>query len=223
MTKLNPQNISIGFIFPYNLPVDEGNLANWLTQRDFQLVDSENQASVFQGGVRIEGGPFAVNNQIQVLYEPEADISGFSDSSFITFKTTEDVSYDEIHSYAEDFFNTYEGADFDTLGTVELTYNGIIRVDSGSHDFSNYFNNNKLETLTELGPSDINGAAAVIEPNINNSENGWFRMVLDTESISNPHIWNLQFQYRVDSLEDLDIDKIETTLKEFIDSSGTSD
>lgn len=225
MPDLQPQNIGIGLLFPYEDPVDPEEFDIWLQDQDYTSRKGKRDLNVGRtpgGSLAVQGpGPFAVKDNFHVLFNPKAELEGYPDVSFITFKDSEGGDFESISEDVNEFLSEFDFVDISDISQFELTYNGKIRIEKGTHEFSNYFDTDDLEALADLGASKAKGTAAVFESvEANSREDGWYRLLLDTEQTSNPRLWFFKLTLRVDEIGDVDITEINSTIETFIDRSG---
>lgn len=218
MADIDPKEFAVGTIFPYPEAFKEDTLTRWFSQSEFEVHGLDlGEISMGPQGIQI-GGPFAEKGNLEVLYNPDSNIDGFAKSSFITIKSVRGADSDAVIDEVREFWKNYEELDISKdFALLEVTYPGQIRIDRSSHDFSNYFDKPDLDALGENFDASVEGAAARFKSEVSPKEPGYYTFVLDTEQSRNPSVWSFKFQYRVDSLDEIDAEELSETITAFVD------
>lgn len=222
MVELQPNNLGIGLLFPYEQATDPKDLKAWAEEHGFKVQEEHGEIGVGMGpdGLLVRGpGPFATKNNIHILYNPSADLKGYAESSFITFKDDEGGDFGSVSNSLNEFLESFDGIEPRDIEQHELTYNGKVRISRGEHDISAFYDQSHLDTVSELGAgSGAKGVVSVFESETESAtDDGWFAFILDSREISNPRLWSYKLTRRYDPSAGIKIDNIKGTIENIVD------
>lgn len=221
MPQFESGTLAVGFIFPYQNPVSKSRLNDWLEEQDFELIEEESQQGLSIGpkGVEIEGEEgIAKRNDLRILYQPSANLNGFSNSSFLTVKDTESVSFRDVLTAGEDI-ETWLDDEIGVLqdvATFELTIEGLVRT-GPEYDLTEFFNSETLELVGALRDYPAEGITARFESEADPDSDEWYRLLIDQDAVGNPHLWGVKIVTRYGSLSDISEDTVITPLDDLIE------
>ncbi|WP_156037893.1 hypothetical protein [Haloferax prahovense] len=213
-------SLAIGLIFPYNNPVSSDRLERWLKESGYNMIEPEAQQALNIGpeGMSIEGEEGIAQKQgHNILFQPSANLNGFSNSSFITVKNPNNVDFESVLSGFEDLYSWIEDEVniAEDVATIELTIQGLVRTGK-NYDLSKYFSTETLDLLEEVGGSKAKGLSTKFESKANPSSSDWYQIVIDTSAVGNPNLWGLQHVLRYDSTNQIDSESILSNIDEFV-------
>jgi hypothetical protein len=224
MTEIEPDTLGFGTVFEYPDPLSRNKLNEWLEKNDYDIIE-ENPGEFALGpeGIQIsqpsqEG--IAQKDNIRILYNPNASLDGFAESSFITVKNAEGADFDSVQSETQRFWEALD-EEFqisDQVALLELTYQGRIRIDSQAN-LSYLFDDSVLEGLSALGGSRGEGKTARFESELDPRNEGWFKFTIDADHAGNPRVWGFKLVRRFSSYENVSGEEIRESIIEFVDQT----
>lgn len=223
MSEIKPREIAFGTIFPYAEAVEESEIESWLEDEGFDIVDGKSQGiSIGDAQISLGGpSPFAQKDGIQVLIDLDAEIEGFADASFVTFKAGEQAKFDAVLDYVDQFWTEYHEFDVESeAALVEMNYNGRVQIDRGENEFTNYFDSEPLTELDQLAEGGARGTAARFESDLNKTTSGWFRLLLDSQQARNPRYWAYRLTQRFEDYTEIDGETLQEAITDFVDASN---
>jgi len=220
MDNIDPTSIAVGIIFPYQQALTQDELTEWLSAQKFSITE----ASVTQAspGIQISNNlAIAQKGDVEVLFDPAATIDGIGNSTFITFRSQNDASFDAVMEEVGAISSRLGEENLsDEVKAVELNYEGYIRIDrSENKSFSRYFDQKGLDALEETTGKQSQGVAARFEADCQASEPNWYRLLVDSAATGNPNVWAYKLTRRHEEYSDIDEEEINTIINSFVQHS----
>lgn len=220
MPEFESGTVAIGQIFPYQNPVGRGRLENWIRQQGFDLIDSDAQQAINVGpqGMSVQGEEgIAKYDDLRLLFDDDANLAGFSNSSFITIKNINNVDFTSTIEQSYNLFNWLD-EELDAaedIVTFEVTIQGLIRT-GRNYTISKYLSEDSFELLSDLGGHSGEGVTVRFESSAEEDTNDWYRLLLDEKAVGNPNIWGVKLVTRYDSIDAINEGDALGDLDEFI-------
>lgn len=221
MPQFESGTLAIGLIFPYENPVSESRLQTWLETEEFELIEQEERqhVAISPEGVGMEGEEgIAKKDDLRVLYQESADISQYSNSSFITIKNVEEVSFDQTVDTAmslQEWFDEEIGIE-DDISTIEVTLQSLIRIQSNS-SLSSFLSNDTFDILQEFGGHQGTGNRIEFIAEEPDDPNDWYIITLDKTVAGNPNLWGARFVLRYDNISDINGENVIESFDNFLE------
>ncbi|WP_152418153.1 hypothetical protein [Natrinema limicola] len=220
MPNFETGNLALGLIFPYQNPVSDDRLNDWMDENNYNPIvqDSPRALNIGPSGLEVEGEEgVGKKDGLRLLYQSSANLNGFPNSSFITIKNTEQIEFDPVISDAKSIYSWLdEYIDVDEeIVSRELTIEGLLRV-GRDHDLSNYYSGETFDLLESVGGSSAKGVTVQFESSAKPDSNDWYRILLDGKSAGNPNLWSMKMTLRYDDIDEIDQESVLSSIDELI-------
>lgn len=208
---------SIGIIFNYPNPMAKRDIVEKL-KKDFKIF--EEQKLTIEKTIEVNvnlSNKIAEKDNVSIIYNPHANITGFPKCSFITVKI-DGEDFKNLFSNTEKIMKLLKSLKVDDqISCFELVMEGRAKVNS-EYLVSKFFNTSSLELFKKSFESEPIGNALKIESDIPPNNAGWFRFILDTSFADNPNFWGIRFVKRFKSTAEIKMDSIKKNLISIIES-----
>lgn len=222
MGDLQPDGLSFGTVFDYPQTITYSELKGWGESEGFEMKQRPSgEISMGQEGVQIDS-PNAVGQKenIDIIFNPTANLEGVNDSMFVTLKDHSGANFDKLKEYTESLWSWLENNGYkEDIALLELILQ--TRVRATSHDSTSYFDENNFETINALGEQPTEGITARFQGEGKKGP-GWYRVMIDSVGHPNPRIWLVKLTQRYESFEEIEGKKIRGDILDIIDLTEVS-
>jgi hypothetical protein len=223
MGDLQPDSLSFGTIFKYPQSVTYPEVRKWAESEGFDMdAQPEGGITMGQSGVQIDDpGTVGQKDNLQILFNPQANIEGLGETMFITVKDTSGADFESLITLSESLWrwlseNGYE-EDIHLLELILQT-----RVRANNHNFTTFFDRSKFDTISDLGDQSVEGTTARFQGDGDKTE-GWYQLLIDSKGHPNPRIWLLKLTQRLESIDEVAEEDIRQSLRDVVNLAEVTD